>query len=69
LKNICGPEPSTLADSPDTADPPDLGEPKQRVFDAAMTPDEAETGISFFITKAQKAGLRRLGYTRNRSVR
>ena len=28
-----------------------------------MTPDEAKTGMSFFITKAQKAGLRRLGYS------
>jgi hypothetical protein len=58
LQNIYGQEPSTLAD------PPDLGEHTQRVFDASMTPDkEAETGMSFFITKAQKAELRRRGYS------
>jgi len=63
LQNIYGREPSTLADSPDSADPPDLGEHTQRVFDASMTPHEAETGMSFFITKAQKAELRRRGYS------
>ena len=66
LQNIYGREPTTLADSPDPADhayPPDLGEHTQRVFDASMTPHEAETGMSFFITKAQKAELRRRGYS------
>jgi hypothetical protein len=63
LQNIYGREPSTLADSPDPASPPDLGEHTQRVFDASMTPHEAETGMSFFITKAQKAELRRRGYS------
>jgi hypothetical protein len=60
LQNIYEREPSTLADSPN---PPDLGEHTQRVFDASMTPHEAETGMSFFITKAQKAELRRRGYS------
>src|ERR1700724_4737922 len=47
-----------------TSDPPDLGEHTQRVFDASVTPHkEAETGMSFFITKAQKAELRRRGYS------
>src|SRR5215469_18886297 len=55
LQSIYGREPSALADPPD---PPDF------VFDASMTAHkEAETGMSFFITKAQKAELRRLGYT------
>ena len=59
-------EPSSLADCSDSADAPDpsdLGEHTQRVFDASMTPHEAETGMSFFITKAQKAELRRRGYS------
>ena len=60
LQNIYRGEPSALADPPD---PPDFGEDRQRVLDASMTPHEAETGMSFFITKAQKAELRRLGYT------
>jgi hypothetical protein len=60
LQNIYGGEPSALADPPDS---PDFGEDRPRVFDASMTPHEAETGMSFFITKAQKAELRRLGYT------
>jgi hypothetical protein len=63
LQNIYGREPSTLADPANPADPPDLGEHTQRVFDASMTPHEAETGMSFFITKAQKAELRRRGYS------
>ena len=64
MQNIYGREPSTLADSsPILPDPPDLGEHPQRVFDASMTPHEAETGMSFFITKAQKAELRRRGYS------
>jgi len=61
LQNIYGREPSTLADPPD---PSDLGEHTRRVFDASMTPHkEAETGMSFFITKAQKAELQRRGYS------
>ena len=60
LQNIYRREPSALADPPD---PPDFGEQTQRVFDASMTPHEAETGMSFFITKAQKAELRRRGYS------
>ena len=61
LQNIYGREPNALVDPPD---PPDLGEHTQRVFDASMTPHkEAETGMSFFITKAQKAELRRRGYS------
>ena len=60
LQNIYGREPSNLADC---SDPPDLGEHTQRVFDTSMTPHEAKTGMSFFITKAQKAELRRRGYS------
>jgi hypothetical protein len=61
LQNIYGREPNALVDPPD---PPDLGEHTQRVFDASMTPHkEAKTGMSFFITKAQKAELRRRGYS------
>jgi hypothetical protein len=60
LQNIYGLEPSTLADPPD---PPDLGEHMQRVFDSMTPHKEAETGMSFFITKAQKAELRRRGYS------
>ena len=60
LQNIYGREPNALADPPD---PPNLGEHTRRVFDASMTPHEAETGMSFFITKAQKAELRRRGYS------
>jgi hypothetical protein len=57
LQNIYGREPNALVD------PPDLGEHTQRVFNALMTPHEGETGMSFFITKAQKAELRRRGYS------
>ena len=61
LQNIYELEPSTLADPPD---PPDFGEHTQRVFDASMMPHkEAATGMSFFITKAQKVELRRRGYS------
>ena len=57
LQNIYG-QPSGLAD------PPDIGDHAQRVFEASGLPhNEAETGMSFFITKAQKAELRRRGYT------
>jgi hypothetical protein len=54
LQKIYGRQPSTLPDPPD---PPDIGDHAQR------TDKEAETGMSFFITKAQKAELRRLGYS------
>ena len=58
---IYGRQLSALLDPPD---PPDVGEHAQRVFGASMTADkEAETGMSFFITKAQKAELQRLGYS------
>jgi hypothetical protein len=61
LQNIYGREPGALADLPD---PPDFGESTQPVFDASMMAHkEAETGMSFFITKAQKAELRRRGYS------
>ena len=60
LQNIYGREPSPLAGPPD---PSDFGEHTHRVFGASMTPHEAETGMSFFITKAQKAELRRRGYS------
>ena len=36
----------------------------ERVFEGSMTPHrETETGISFIITKVQKAELRQRGYT------
>jgi len=60
LQNIYGREPSPLAGP---RDPPDFGEHTHRVFGASMTPHEGETGMSFFITKAQKGELRRRGYT------
>jgi len=60
LQNIYGREPSPLAGPPD---PSDFGEHTHRVFGASMTPHEGETGMSFFITKVQKAELRRRGYT------
>ena len=64
LQNIYGRQPSALADPPDPPDPPDMGNDAQRVLRPSMMADkEAETGMSFFITKAQKAELRRLGYS------
>ena len=61
LQNIYGQEPGALADPPD---PPDFGEHTHPFFDASMTAHkEAETGMSFFITKAQKSELRRRGYS------
>jgi hypothetical protein len=47
----------------DPSDPPDIEGHAQRVFEPLMTPHEAETGMSFIITKAQKAELRRRGYS------
>jgi len=64
LQNIYGRQPSALADPPDPPDPPDMGNDAQRVLRPSMMVDkEAETAMSFFITKAQKAELRRLGYS------
>ena len=61
LQSIYGRQPSVLTDPPD---PPDTESRAQRAFESAMTPHEGpETGMSFFITKAQKAELRRRGYT------
>jgi hypothetical protein len=61
LQKIYGRQPSALPDPPD---PPDIGNDAQRVFGASMTADkEAETGMSFFITKAQKAELRQRDYS------
>ena len=54
LQKIYGRQPSALSDPPD---PPDIGDHAQ------WADKEAETGMSFFITKAQKAELRRLGYS------
>ena len=60
LRDIYGQQPSVLADPPD---PPDMELHAQRTFDAATTEHEAGTGMSFFITKAQKAELRQRGYS------
>jgi hypothetical protein len=61
LQNIYGQEPTALGDPPDAPDP---GDHVERVFEGSMTPHkETETGISFIITKAQKAELRQRGYT------
>ena len=64
LQNIYPRQPSALADPPDSPDPPDIGDHAQRALEASTTPHrEAETGMSFIITRAQKAELRRLGYS------
>ena len=61
LQNIYGREPTALADPPD---PSDIEDHVERVIEASMEPHkETETGISFIITKAQKAELRERGYT------
>jgi hypothetical protein len=61
LQNIYGQKPTAHADP---SDPPDIGDHAERGFEASMRPHkEAETGISFIITKAQKAELRQRGYT------
>ena len=58
---IYAPEPSAL---PDSLNPPDIGDHASRVFEPSMTAHKgAETGMSFIITKAQKAELQRLGYS------
>ena len=61
LQNIYGREPNALDYPPD---PPEIEDHAQRVFAAPMRADkEPETGISFIITKAQKAELRQRGYS------
>ena len=61
LQNIYGRQASALADPPG---PPDIEDHAKRVFEPSMEAHkEGETGMSFFITKAQKAELRRLGYS------
>jgi hypothetical protein len=60
LQNIYGRQPSVIADP---TDPPDIRGHAQRVFEASITLHEAKTGVSFIITKAQKAELRRRGYS------
>ena len=61
LQSIYGRQPSVLTDPPD---PPNTESRAQRAFESAMTPHEGpETGMSFFITKAQKAELRRRGHS------
>ena len=60
LQSIYGRQPSVSVDPPD---PPDTGSRAQGIFEPSMTLHEAETGMSFIITKAQKAELRRRGYT------
>jgi hypothetical protein len=57
LQSIYGRQPSVFVD------PPDPGSRAQGIFEPSMTLHEAETGMSFIITKAQKAELRRRGYT------
>ena len=60
LQNIYGQEPTALGDPPDALDP---GDHVERVFEGSMTPHkETKTGISFIITKVQKAELRQRGY-------
>jgi hypothetical protein len=60
LRDIYAQQPSVLADPPD---PPEIEDHAQRTFQAAMTEHKAETGVSFIITKAQKAELRQRGYS------
>ena len=59
LQSIYGRQPSVFVDPPD---PPDTGS-REGIFDPSMTLHEAETGMSFIITRAQKAELRRRGYS------
>ena len=61
LQSIYGLQPSVFADP---SDPPDIQGHAHRSFEPSMEANkEAETGMSFFITKTQKAELRRLGYS------
>ena len=58
LQSIYGTQPSVLAD------PSEIEDHTQRTFKAAMTAHkEAEAGMSFIITKTQKAELRQRGYS------
>jgi hypothetical protein len=59
LQSIYGPQPTVSVDPPD---PPDT-ESREGIFDPSITLREAETGMSFIITRAQKAELRRRGYS------
>jgi hypothetical protein len=63
LQSIYGQQPSVSDDPPDS---PDTGSRAQGFFEPSMPLHEAETGMSFIITKAQKAELRRRGYTEER---
>ena len=64
LRNIYGQESTAFGDPPDPLDPPHIGDNAERVLQASTAPHKgAETGISFIITKAQKAELRQRGYT------
>ena len=58
LQSIYGGQPSVSVDPPD---PPDTGSRAHGVFEPSMTLHEAETGMSFIVTRAQKAELRRRG--------
>jgi hypothetical protein len=61
LQSIYGLQPSVFDDP---SDPPDIRGYVQRSFEPSMEADkDAEAGMSFFITRTQKAELRRLGYT------
>ena len=59
LRTIYAPQPGVLVDP---RDPSYAGD--QRFFEPSTAPhDETRTGMSFIITNAQKAELRRLGYS------
>jgi hypothetical protein len=61
LQNIYGREPNVIDDTPE---PVEIEDHAQRVFAAPTTAHkDAETGISFIITKAQKSELRQRGYS------
>ena len=61
LRDIYGQQPSVLADP---SGPPEIEDHAQRTFKAPMTAHKgAETGMSFFITNAQKDELRQRGYS------
>ena len=63
-QHVVSPKRPVLRERADPPDPPDIGDHAQRSFEPSMEADKgAEAGMSFFITKAQKAELRRLGYT------
>ena len=61
LQSIYGLQASVFADP---SDPFDIEDHAQRGFEPSMEANkDAEAGMSFFITKAQKAELRRRGYS------